>query len=181
MVLNNPNSTDHWNEKWSTYESDYKNAHSVMYSSVRPYMKGEVVDLGCGNGYIGNDIGSRYHGIDISEEGIKKAKEYNKDGEFYVGSALQTPWGDRSFDTVLLLAVIEHFQNYMPLLYEAQRLCKNRIIATLPYHSRGPEHYHPHWPIEKVVDAFRNIGEVVEYRHIIHERGRWVFVICEVI
>ncbi len=179
--MNNPNSASHWDDKWLNHEKAYLDAHEVMYQAVRPYMKGEVADLGCGNAYIGNDAGSRYHGIDISEEGIKKAKAYNPQGEFVVGDARTTPWANRSFDTVMLLAVVEHFENYMPVLWEAKRICRGRIVCILPWQSRGAEHYHPHWPIEKVVDAFLTIGEVVEYRQVPHPNGKWILVVTEVV
>lgn len=179
--MSDPNSQEHWDTKWKEHEAAYKEAHANMYAAVRPYMKGEVVDLGCGNGYIGNDIGARYHGIDISAEGIAKAKEYNPLGDFLVGDLRHTPWQNRSFDTVLMLAVLEHFERFLPALWEAQRLCRGRIVCILPWHSRGSEHYHPHWPIEKVVEAFRGIGEVVEYRQVPHPNGKWILVVCEVI
>lgn len=179
--MNDSNSQEHWNDKWGAHEKAYIDAHGPMYTAVRPYMKGEVADLGCGNGYIGNDIGARYHGIDISVRGIDRAKGYNPEGDFHVGDARNTPWQNRQFDTVLMTAVIEHFENYRPLLWEAQRICRGRIVAILPWHSRGPEHYHPHWPMDKVVDAFRDIGEVVEYRQIAHPNGKWILVVVEVI
>jgi SAM-dependent methyltransferase len=179
--MKDSNSTDHWNTKWVTTEPQYVLDHNVMYAEVRPYMKGDIIDLGCGNGYIGHDIGDRYSGIDHSEEGIKKAREYNPQGTFHVGDMRDTPFEDRSADTVLLTAVVEHFSNYKPVLWEAKRICRGRIVAILPYQSRGPEHYHPHWPIEKAVDAFRDIGEIVEYRQISHDKGKWVLVVVEIV
>lgn len=179
--MKDPNSKAYWDEKWGSHEKEYVANHDVMYAEVRPYMKGEVADLGCGNGFIGNDIGDRYHGIDISESGIKKAQEYNPQGDFIVGDARSTPWGNRSFDTVLLLCIVEHFERFKPLIWEALRICRGRIVMILPWNSRGSEHYHPHWNIRKVVDAFSDDGEIVEYRQIPHKSGKWVLVVIEVI
>jgi len=178
--MNDPNSKEHWDEKWETSSDSYLADHQVMYSVVRPFMKGQVIDLGCGNGFIGHDIGERYAGIDLSEEGIKQAKGYNSKANLVVGDARNTPFADRSADTVLLLAVVEHFLNYNAILLEAQRLCRGRIIMTLPYHSRGSEHYHPHFSIQKVVNTMSYLGEIVEYRLVAHPKGKWVLVVIEV-
>lgn len=178
--MKDPNSKEHWDDKWSKWEEPYIKDHNPMYEAVRPYMKGQIVDLGCGNGYIGNDIGSRYSGIDISESGIKKAKEYNPEANLVVGDMRNTPFPDKCADTVLMLAVVEHFLNFNAVLYEAQRLCKGRIVMILPYHSRGEEHYHPHFSMQKVVSSFSFLGELVEYRQVAHPKGKWILVVVEV-
>ncbi len=175
------NTQKYWDDKWKLHEQEYIRDHNPMYSVVRPYMKGNVVDIGCGNGYIGRDIGSRYSGIDFSTVAIQKARDYNSEADLICGDALNTPWGDREFDTVICLTVVEHFLNYWPLLWECQRLCRGHMVFVLPWNGRGPEHYHPHWPAYKAIDVFSKLGEVIDYRHISHKSGKWVFVVVEII
>jgi ubiquinone/menaquinone biosynthesis C-methylase UbiE len=176
------NTKKHWDDKWSRDQGVYSDEHENLYKEVLPYLKGEVVDLGCGSALVGRSVGKRYHGVDFSESGIELAKKNCPDGTFKVCDCRYTDWEDKSFDTVLLSAVVEHFKLYGLLLAEAERLCRGRIIIVVPLNSRGAEHYYPHWPMWRCLEAFNAYGEVVEYKQIKkHPRSKpcWALVVIE--
>ena len=45
--------------------------------AVLPYLKGDVLDIGCGSGYLAQFVGNEhlYIGIDINEEKIRLLKQ----------------------------------------------------------------------------------------------------------
>lgn len=176
------NDKQRWDEKWKTDEI-YNGLHQALYSALMDYLKGEVLDMGCGIGQVGKDLGSRYHGVDHSAVAIERAKKVCPDAELVADDCRKTLWNDRQFDTVLLNSVVEHFQDYRPLLREAQRVCRGRIVIALPINSRGAEHYYPHWPMWKCLEAFSPYGDVVEYRQIAKDnlsKPHWAIVVVEV-
>ncbi|MHA1567622.1 MAG: class I SAM-dependent methyltransferase [Alphaproteobacteria bacterium] len=83
--------------------------------AARPYLKGRVLDVGCGAGALAKLIDPEsYVGIDIDEDPLNRARRDFPHHRFE--SAL--PEGSKKFDTVVALAVIEHvpdpsaFPNY---------------------------------------------------------------------
>jgi len=83
--------------------------------SFRDYVKrgGSVLDIGCGNGrayQLFRGLAIEYEGIDVSERLIERAKAQVADllASFRVGSVLDLPYEDTTFDTVLAVAVLHH-------------------------------------------------------------------------
>jgi SAM-dependent methyltransferase len=78
-------------------------------------LKGKkVLDIGCGYGWYELILMSRgataVCGIEISENDLVTAKKYinDKNVEFKVGSAIEIPYGNDTFDSVVSWEVIEH-------------------------------------------------------------------------
>ena len=95
-----------------------------------------VLDVGCGGGaYVAWLAlrGIRATGIDLTRELVRYAQENRPGEEFILGSALALPFKDSSFDTVLLLDVIEHLQDDRRALAEAARIARLRVIVAVPY------------------------------------------------
>lgn len=69
----------------------------------------KILEVGCGNGrnlQLLSDEGVKLYGIDISNEGIKKASN-RYIGLFTCGSAKKLPFGDNSFDIVYSVHALE--------------------------------------------------------------------------
>jgi ubiquinone/menaquinone biosynthesis C-methylase UbiE len=69
----------------------------------------KILDVGCGTGTLACEIARKYSGvsisgIDISENLINGARHKGKDGnyniDFRIGSALELPYGENTFDAV---------------------------------------------------------------------------------
>ncbi|HZK80840.1 MAG TPA: class I SAM-dependent methyltransferase [Humisphaera sp.] len=90
----------------------------------RPF---ELLDIGCGTGqsrqiYI--DHASRYVGIDLSEEGLKLARNKYPDSTWQLADACNLPFANGSFDVVAFSSVLHHIPDYRPALKEALRVLR---------------------------------------------------------
>ena len=109
---------------------------------VLPWVKGDVLDVGCGAGYLARSVGGgqRYVGIDVSEEKVQLLKQKyvdHPDHEFWcidVDEPAAFASLGSAFDTISLLAVIEHLRNPESLLKYLHRLLKDggRLLITTP-------------------------------------------------
>jgi len=109
-----------------------------------PWVKGDVLDIGCGSGYLAHFVskGQRYVGIDVSEERLhllKRKYMNHPDYEFWCIDVDEDIASDllsfnSAFDTITLLAVIEHLRNPESLLNYLHRLLKDegRLLITTP-------------------------------------------------
>jgi SAM-dependent methyltransferase len=101
---------------------------------IQKYTRGKrVLDVGCGSG-IWTDFlsrrGFKVVGIDFVGEFIKQAQKEKK-GRFILGKAEEIPFNDKSFDTVLLINLLEHVDDDLRVLKEAARVGK-RILINVP-------------------------------------------------
>ena len=90
----------------------------------------KVLDIGCGIGRLCRQMESKgveYHGIDISSKEISIARKSCPGGEFVIGSMLELPYEDESFDVVFHIASLHHLLNKperIRALAEALRVLK---------------------------------------------------------
>ncbi|MCL0091668.1 class I SAM-dependent methyltransferase [Dehalococcoidales bacterium] len=111
---------------------------------VLPWLRGDVLDIGCGEGYLARFVSERqrYVGIDINEEIISSLKrEYMNcpNREFWCVDVDRNippdlPLLNSTFDVIALLAVIEHLRNPRSVLSFSYRLLKNEglLLITTP-------------------------------------------------
>ena len=95
--------------------------------------KGKVLDLGCGIGgfsFLLEDLGFEVTGIDISEEMLntaqKLAEKRGSKVEFLLGDARNLPFRDNSFDYVIFIDGLFHFNplELNRVFYEVARVLK---------------------------------------------------------
>jgi 2-polyprenyl-3-methyl-5-hydroxy-6-metoxy-1,4-benzoquinol methylase len=80
-------------------------------SAARPYVRGRVLDFGCGTGLLARLPGiTEYVGVDIDEEVLAYAASQNPGGMFIRPEQLSS-LDDRRFDVITALAVIEHLED----------------------------------------------------------------------
>lgn len=94
--------------------------HQWFIDQLKP--EWSVLDVGCGNGALGADLGKHCReviGIDMSEVNIKQAKKRSK-GVFICGDATRYEF-KRTFDAVVLSNVLEHIKERVVFL---KKLCQ---------------------------------------------------------
>ena len=102
-------------------------------AAARPYLTGRVLDIGCGVGALAAHVPAGcYIGVDIDADALAMARESQPNHTF-----LETlPSEDQRFDTIVLLAVIEHVASPDGFLRSlAARLSTEgvgRIVLTTP-------------------------------------------------
>ncbi len=91
-----------------------------------------ILDLGCGFGAYSSVLmrdGLNCVGCDINLEYLRQAKTQSLP-VVNVDSAL--PFGDRSFDSVLIFEVLEHVSDVDRVLGEAFRVARKNVLITVP-------------------------------------------------
>ncbi|MCM8807793.1 MAG: class I SAM-dependent methyltransferase [Candidatus Omnitrophica bacterium] len=87
-----------------------------------------VLDVGCGSGrfiQLLSPLVREIHGIDISEEALKIARNLKINNAFLrKGNALKIPYKDNFFDKVICIDVIEHIEDDEKVLKEIKRVLK---------------------------------------------------------
>ena len=107
---------------------------SRRIAAARPFLKGRVLDLGCGSGKLAGIVPPDcYLGVDIDEYSLDRARAAYPDHAFR-GSL---PPRDETFDTVVALAFIEHVPDPAEALREMAVRLRPRpasaIICTTPH------------------------------------------------
>jgi len=96
------------------------------FKVISEYCFGDVLDVGCGLGLLKNYL-------DIDNSKVNKYIGLDVDGKIDVhGSVYDLPFKDEIFDTVVMSEVLEHLEHPLDALREVKRVCKSRIILTVP-------------------------------------------------
>jgi len=120
--------------------------------------EGKTLDVGCANG-DSTAIMKRHNpsldltGLELTDWGYQEAVINHADMAFIHGDAGKLPFADQSFDTVVLDHIIEHENDPVPLILEAKRVARKRVVIGIPImHLNDPDH-----KIAWRVDDFKNL------------------------
>lgn len=115
--------------------------HKKRYEIAKKYCPENscVLDLGCGFGWGANFLSSKCYviGVDIGKRTIGEAKNRyrdNKKAAFKVADALNLPFKDKTFDTIVSIENIEHVDGYKKCLQEIKRVLKKNgyLVMSTP-------------------------------------------------
>jgi len=185
-----------YQQKWNEFNSIHQREKHAL-KLIEKERKGTVVDIGCGSGHALIKIKrlgfEKVIGIDISTKLTLVARElahragYEQDIEVIRSDARSIPQiADESVDVIIALGVIEHLEEDMALLKEANRIlapggklviqtrnypCINTrvrelIKKILPGHDK-PIWYREHWP-SKICCNLKKAGFELEERRYSH-------------
>ena len=101
-------------------------------SMVAPFLVPPVLDIGCGRCVAFDAVPHGYIGIDLRKQSL--LERTRADIQTLQGSALELPFRPQTFQTVLLMAVVEHLPDPQACLKEATRVLKpgGRVVITTP-------------------------------------------------
>jgi SAM-dependent methyltransferase len=94
-------------------------------SNLLPLIKGKLLDIGCGT----NELSSRYGeglGVDVYDWGSV---------DLIVENTAELPFEDKSFDTITIVAALNHIPNRAEVLTESNRLLRDDgllIVTMIP-------------------------------------------------
>jgi SAM-dependent methyltransferase len=124
---------------------------------VAPFIIGDtVLDIGCGLGIIADYIdGREYLGLDFANFPIKWANNNikNKRASFQMAN-IEDFTLYSSYDTVLLLEVLEHVADIEGVAQLAKYYANKRVIVTVPRDMPGKGHVTPTWDDQDLKDLF---------------------------
>ena len=92
-----------------------------------PYMKGRLLDYGCGDGQFLNmakEFSGKVCGVDVSSVAIEKASKAYPEIPFVLLEGDKLPFAEGSFDTISVIDVLEHLLDVETALEEM-----NRVLA----------------------------------------------------
>lgn len=128
---------DFENKRWQESPQKIEFRHRACLDLVTD---GTVLDIGCGDGLLLSllrEKGIESTGVDIS---IKAVEHCRAIGFTTIEHSLDNPlpFADNSFDTVVLLDVLEHVYEPLSVLLEARRIARTRVIVGVPNFSSLP-------------------------------------------
>jgi len=126
-------------------ETVEEHAKLSRYHTIVPFFQrylpreGRILEAGCGLGriiiYLSKG-GYNIEGIELNEDAVRKVKDFDKNLKIIVGDILKMSYEDNSFDAVISLGVIEHFEEGpQKALKEMHRILKpgGIFFVTVPY------------------------------------------------
>jgi 2-polyprenyl-3-methyl-5-hydroxy-6-metoxy-1,4-benzoquinol methylase len=103
-----------------------------MLELVSKHAGKTILDIGCGHGVNCIELnrrGFQCSGIEANEEYFKEAQKYF---EAYHMKAEELEFPDKSFDSVIMLEVLEHLEDPHKALQEAARMARKNLILSVP-------------------------------------------------
>jgi ubiquinone/menaquinone biosynthesis C-methylase UbiE len=109
-------------------------ARSLFFVSLHSYLKGDILDLGCGIGEVTNHVEdqNKYFGVDINPFCVNFLREKGFCAK--VGSAYEIPMDASSVDVVFMSHVLEHLDDPTRALSEISRVLRpsGLLIVIVP-------------------------------------------------
>lgn len=119
----------------------YSEAQKARRKEIIERSIGEsVLEIGCADGGIVSSLanaGLYAVGVDLAAPYLYTAQ---KPAQYICADGFSLPLADKAFDTVILAEILEHIDNPLTLLLEAVRVCRKRIVITVPTDLNDPTH-----------------------------------------
>ena len=128
----------------------------IIKENIKIKPNEKILDLGAGTGFL-NDFFENITSVDPSEELLKQNKNPNK----IKASAEDLPFPDRSFDWVVCVTAIHHF-NLDESIKEIKRVGKNNFVITVLKKSQKKEQI-----INKLKQSFKTKKQIEEEKDTI--------------
>jgi SAM-dependent methyltransferase len=100
---------------------------------------GSLLDVGCGEGVLVHRWAAlrgatRIVGVDLEEESLQRgwAAREAPNLEYRIGHAESLPFGDREFDVVSAIEVLEHVADPARSLAEMRRCARRHLLVSVP-------------------------------------------------
>ena len=114
--------------------------HHKIVSEVVALSPQSFLDAGCGEGFVARRIietapGIDVTGCDVSADALEIAAAATPGARFVLGSVVELPFPDRSFDVVGCFEVLEHLPGESPrrALSEIARVARRAVVLSVPH------------------------------------------------
>lgn len=121
---------------YAAWAESYDERVNPLFLAEQPAMRAllgsgsghHALDAGCGTGRLSRmlaDYGNEVTGVDTSEAMLERARANVPEGTFHVGSFLQLPFADASFDVVCCGLALTHIRPLHPAITELSRVLRD--------------------------------------------------------
>ena len=128
-----------------------------------------IADLGIGKGYYysGVDI-KNVVGVDLDHKNLERVKRDHPKIEVIEKDVRNTGLPDKSFDLVVITQVIEHFEDYIPVVKEAKRICKDDgyFLIGVPIEEYDKFNFYPVWTEDKARLLANEFGDIIDIKNL---------------
>ena len=151
---------EYYNEIADSYDELHKEEQLKKIRIIRDNLNVKetdyLLDVGTGTGFALELFNCKKIGIDPSPELLKKAKL-----PVVKGKAEKLPFPDKTFDIVISVTAIHHFDDIEKSLKEIKRVCKDRVGFSLMKKSKEFEKIKnlvkKYFKIEKEIDEEKDL------------------------
>jgi SAM-dependent methyltransferase len=135
--------------KRSDNEAKYRSKNPVVRYLVKRFLSRvsdlaaterprRVLEVGCGEGIVLATLaarlpGARLDGLELDETTLEQARLRCPGATLVRGDACELPFGDRSFDLVVCLEVLEHLPEPARALRELKRVARAACLLSVPH------------------------------------------------
>jgi ubiquinone/menaquinone biosynthesis C-methylase UbiE len=164
----------------NSFERYIKNGNDRYAYSIS-HLFGEVLDVGCGDGYgiylmkKNKDI-TNIFGIDIQDEAIKLAKKNIPGAKVLKAEAENLPFENNSFDCVHCGQTLEHVKYDMKVIEEIKRVVRNRIVFSVPINGGLSEQHVRKYTEKQFTDLIGEYFKVVSKKLFADKHNRLVLI-----
>ncbi len=129
--------TDYWNRTGNRRHPDHPSVRAFVIPKIAIIAKytemtreTTVLDVGCGNGFFTWHLGhiADTTGLDLS----KRMLQLNPSKKLVLGSALEIPFNDNSFDVVFCANLLHHLDNPQRAISEMARVSRRFVVSVEP-------------------------------------------------
>jgi ubiquinone/menaquinone biosynthesis C-methylase UbiE len=128
---------DHMDKVYSSRNPFVKNIHVMRLDIINTLVgdnRGRILDCGCGEGHLLEQLSGVKYGVDFSDVALKRARERNPDAEIRQADIKNLPFSDNFFAVTTCSEVLEHIPDYKKAIHEIVRVtqCGGKIIISVP-------------------------------------------------
>jgi 2-polyprenyl-3-methyl-5-hydroxy-6-metoxy-1,4-benzoquinol methylase len=111
--------------------------HGAVTAMLDQVPDGPLLEVGCGEGFSSAVVRrgaapGAFYALDISVPALRVARTRIDGGRWVGASALDLPFADGSFDTVVCLEVLEHLNDPAQGLAELSRIARAALVVSVP-------------------------------------------------
>jgi len=146
---------------------------SPYYRSLEKELNGieSVLDVGCGDNSPLAKVKKNFYsvGIDVFKPSIEKSKKAKIHDRYKIGNLLKLDsfFKPKSFDAVVALDVIEHFEkkDALKLIKAMEKIARKKVIILTPY-GFAKQHSYDNNPFQAhksgwYIDEFKKMGYII--------------------
>jgi len=147
-------------EKHPRIQHETDNSQACITSIVKAIVPGSVCDIGCGTGYLLNQVQSQCDnvthmtGVDFM---LEDGQKNNEKIEFIEAPIERLPFPDNAFDNVICTHVLEHILDISQAIAELRRICKKQLIIVVPREREHVYTFNPHFHFFPFTHSFLRI------------------------